>query len=84
LVHSLRKCSKIPKKTRKPLSLIHMENATVHTARATQEKLDVSWFKGTQQPPYSPDIAPSEFFFSVGWKPSLNGENIMGKMNYTK
>jgi hypothetical protein len=22
--------------------------------------------------------------FSIGWKPSLNGENIVGKMNYTK
>jgi hypothetical protein len=32
----------------------------------TQEKLDVSRFKRTQQPLYSPDIAPSDFFFSVG------------------
>jgi hypothetical protein len=43
-----------------------MDNARVHMARATQEKLDVSRFKRTLQPPYGPDIAPSDFFFSVG------------------
>jgi hypothetical protein len=29
-------------------------------------------------------LAPSDFFFSVGGKPSLNGENIMAKMNDMK
>jgi hypothetical protein len=70
------------KKTRKSLTLIHIGNARVHTAKATQEKLDVSRFKSTPQRPYSPDIAPFDFFFSVGWKLSLNGKNIIGKMNY--
>jgi hypothetical protein len=64
------------------LTLIHMDNTRVHTARTTQEKLDVSWFKCTPQPPYSADIALSDFFFSVGWIPSLNGENITKKMNH--
>jgi hypothetical protein len=49
------------KKTRKPL--IHMDNARLHTARATQEKLDVSRFNRTPQPT---DIAPSDVFFSLG------------------
>jgi hypothetical protein len=52
-------------KTRKPLALIHMNNARVHTARVTQEKLDVSRFRRRQQPPYSHDITLSDFFFSV-------------------
>jgi hypothetical protein len=65
LVHSLRKCSQI-QKIGKPLTLIHMDNARVHAARATQEKLDVSRFKRTPQSSYSRDIAPSDFFFSVG------------------
>jgi hypothetical protein len=52
------------KTTGKSLTLIHMDNARVHTA--TQEKLDVSRSKRTPQPPYTPDIAPSDFFFSVG------------------
>jgi hypothetical protein len=54
------------KRSRKPLTLIHMDNARVHTARAIQEKLDVFRFKCTPQPPHSPDIARSDFFFSVG------------------
>jgi transposase len=49
-----------------PLTLIYMDNAMDYTARETQEKLDVSRFRRTPQPPYSPDIAPSDFFFSVG------------------
>jgi hypothetical protein len=61
LVRLLRKCNQIAK-TRKPLTLIHMDNVRVHIARSTQEKLDISRFKCTRQPPYSPDIAPSDFF----------------------
>jgi transposase len=53
-------------KARKPLTLIHMDNARVHTAKETQKKLDISRFKRTPQPPYSPDIASSDFFSSVG------------------
>jgi hypothetical protein len=41
-----------------------MDNTMIHTVTATQEKLDVSRFKCTPQPPYSPDITPSDFF---GW-----------------
>jgi hypothetical protein len=61
-----------------------MDNTRIHSARVTQEKMDVSQFKRTHQPPYSPDIAPLDFFFSVGGKPNLNRENIMGEMNYMK
>jgi hypothetical protein len=45
-----------------------MDNAKIHIARATQAKMDVSRFKHRPQPPYSADvdIAPSDFFFSVG------------------
>jgi transposase len=53
-------------KTGKHLTLIHMDNASVHITRAAQEELDVSRFKRMPQPPYSTDIAPSDFFFSVG------------------
>jgi hypothetical protein len=52
------------RKTHKPLTLIHMDNARVHTAMATQEKLDISRFKCMPQPPYSPNIAPSDFSLS--------------------
>jgi hypothetical protein len=42
-----------------------MDNARVYAAEAAQEKLDVSRFKRMPQPPYNPDIASSDFFFSV-------------------
>jgi transposase len=65
------------KKTRKPLTLHHINNAKVHTAKETQEKLDVSRFKRTPQPLYSPDIAPSGFF---GWlKTQLEQREYNGK-----
>jgi hypothetical protein len=53
------------KKTHKPLTLIHMDNARVHMARTPQEKMDVSRFRCTPQPPHSPDIAPSDFSFRL-------------------
>jgi hypothetical protein len=71
-------------KTRKPMTLTHINNARISRPSATQEKLNASRFKCTPQPPESPDIAPSDFFFSVGRKPSLNGENIIGKISYMK
>jgi hypothetical protein len=43
-----------------------MYNAKVHTARVTQEKLDVFRSKRTPQPPYNPNIAPSDVFL-FGW-----------------
>jgi hypothetical protein len=48
------------------MTLIHMDNVSVHTAREISEKLDVSRFKRMPQPLYSPDIAPSDFFL-FGW-----------------
>jgi hypothetical protein len=48
------------------LTLIYIDNARVHTAGVTQEKLDVAGFKHMLQPLYRPDIALSEFFL-FGW-----------------
>jgi transposase len=53
-------------KTRKSLTLIDIGNARVHTVRAIQKKLGVARLKRTPQPPYSPDVAQFDFFFSVG------------------
>jgi hypothetical protein len=46
--------------------LIQIDNARLHAARATQEKLDVFRFKRMPQPPDSPDIALSNFYL-FGW-----------------
>jgi hypothetical protein len=56
-----------------------MDNARVCTERATKEKLDISRVKRTQQPPYSPDIAPSDFFL-FGWlKTQLERREYIGE-----
>jgi hypothetical protein len=47
-----------------------MDNAKAHTAKATQEKLDVSRFKRTPQPSDNPDIAPSDFSFRLAENPA--------------
>jgi hypothetical protein len=53
-------------KFRKPLIFDSYGQCKGSHGNATQEKLDVSRFKRTPEPPYSPDIAPSDFFFSAG------------------
>jgi hypothetical protein len=47
--------------------------------KGNPKKLDVSWFKRTPEPPYSPDIAPSDFFI-FGWlKTQLKRREYNGK-----
>jgi len=48
------------------LMLVHFDNAKPHTAKATTERMKQLRMKRTPQPPYSPDIAPSDFFL-FGW-----------------
>jgi hypothetical protein len=56
-----------------------MDNARVHTVRATQETLDISRNERTPRPPYGPDIAPSDVFL-FGWlKTQLERREYNGK-----
>jgi histone-lysine N-methyltransferase SETMAR len=66
-------------KTRKPFTSIHMDNARVHTAHVTQQKLEVSGLKRAPQPPYSPDIAPSDFFLFAWLKTELERREYEGE-----
>jgi hypothetical protein len=56
-----------------------MDNSRIHTARAAQEKLDVSRFKGTPQPPYGLDIAPSDFCLFCWLKIQLERSEYNGE-----
>jgi hypothetical protein len=47
---------------------IHMNNCTVHNSKLTKGKLDEIRLIRWDHPPYSPDIAPSDFGFSGGAK----------------
>jgi histone-lysine N-methyltransferase SETMAR len=41
---------------------LHLDNCKVHNSKVTQKEIISLGFKRTPHPPYSPDIAPSDFF----------------------
>jgi len=41
---------------------IHMDNATPHRAKSTQNTLSALFISTLTHPPYSPDLAPSDFW----------------------
>jgi len=55
-----------------PILLLH-DNARLHTARATTDALETLKFEVLSHPPYSPDLAPSDFHFFPHLKRDLKG-----------
>jgi transposase len=55
--------------------LLH-DNARTHTAPATIEALETLKIEVTSNPPYSPDLAPSDFHFFPRLKRDLKGTHI--------
>ena len=52
------------------------DNARPHTARITQEKLRDMGFTVLPHPPYSPDLAPSDYYLFSSMKAGLKGGNF--------
>jgi len=69
-LHSMRR-SKSMKKV-----YLHLDNAKVHTSRATVAKAEELGFKIMEHPSYSPDIAPSDFFLFGYIKEKLKNKNF--------
>lgn len=67
--------------------LFHHDNAPCHTAKFTTEKLAKLHFQLVPHPPYSPDLAPSDFFLFPNLKKFLAGkkfqsnEEVMNEVN---
>ena len=59
--------------------LLHWDNAPVHTAAVTQEFLTKKGVKTLPHPPYSPDLAPADFWFFPTVKTALSGVSIDGQ-----
>jgi histone-lysine N-methyltransferase SETMAR len=57
------------------LYLLH-DNARPHTALATKEKLANLHLNIVPHPPYSPDLAPSDFYLFSPMKSALKGRNF--------
>jgi histone-lysine N-methyltransferase SETMAR len=43
-------------------SLLHHDNARPHTGGATQERIEELQWELLEHPPYSPDLAPGDFY----------------------
>jgi transposase len=53
---------------------IHWDNASSHTAKTVKVAVDKTRMKILPQPPYSPDLAPSDFFLFGYVKNQLKGK----------
>lgn len=54
----------------------HWDNASVHTAAVVMEHLTAKAFKVIRHPPYSPDLAPADFFLFPKVKNALAGVHL--------
>jgi histone-lysine N-methyltransferase SETMAR len=70
---------KVRSKCRKPRGLPHWfqhDNAPVHTSRVAQEKIHAAGFDVIPHPPYSPDLAPSDYCLFGELKKQLRGRHF--------
>jgi len=55
---------------------LHLDNAKVHRSLYTEEKAEELGFTMLQHPPYSPDLAPSDFYLFGYIKMQLKGRHF--------
>ena len=55
---------------------LHLDNCRVHNSVESQKRTKEAGFKRTPHPPYSPDIAPSDFFLFGYTKQKLKGHRF--------
>jgi len=81
LVSDVRKLRRKPRN--QDLYLLH-DNAPVHTAHRTVDAIVEKGFVLVSHPPYSPDLAPSDFFLFNHLKKHLRGQRIECKEDLTR
>ncbi|GBP46743.1 Histone-lysine N-methyltransferase SETMAR [Eumeta japonica] len=57
--------------------LFLQDNASVHTARVSRQALKDTGFSEIDRPPYSPDLAPSDYFLFSNLKKELRGRRFV-------
>lgn len=78
-VEKLQEARKIRRKSPKSkLYLLH-DNAPIHTSAFTTSEIEKLGFQMLPHPPYSPDLAPSDFFLFCHLKAHLRGHTFDGK-----
>ena len=67
---------KRPELTNRESLVFHHDNAKLHTSLVTWQKLLELGLDVLPHPPYSPDLAPSDYFLFRSLQNSLNGKNF--------
>ena len=68
-------CEKRPGLQKKKI-IFHQDNAPAHTAQKTITKITELKYELLQHPPYSPDLAPSDFWLFPHLKKFLRGKHF--------
>ena len=55
---------------------LHLDNCRVHNSKYTEKEMQLSVFERAPHPPYSPDLAPSDFFLFGYVKGKLGGQSF--------
>ena len=55
---------------------LHLDNCKVHNSKATQKEMEKSTFIRASHPPYSPDLALSDFYLFGTIKGKLRGQSF--------
>lgn len=63
--------------------LFHQDNAPCHTSKVTMAKLNELHFQLLPHPPYSPDLAPSDFYLFARLKQMLAGKRFRSNEEVT-
>jgi len=66
---------KTPQESHQGVLFLH-DNAPAHRALATQKKLAYLGFQCLDHPPYSPDLAPSDYHLFPGLKKQVKGRHF--------
>jgi histone-lysine N-methyltransferase SETMAR len=56
--------------------MLHFDNAPVHTTEGVRENLASFGFRRIAHPPYSPDLAPCDFFLFSAMKHVFAGQHF--------
>ena len=67
---------KCPELVNRKCIIFHQDNARSHVSLMTRQKLLQLGWEVLIHPPYSPDIAPSDFHLFRSLQNSLNGKNV--------
>ena len=70
---------KRPELINKKCVVFHHDNARPHISLVTRQKLKKLGWEVVMHPPYSPDLAPSDYHLFRSLKNSLNGVKLVSK-----